>query len=338
MACLTDLINDTVNYLRVTGVLDGKPVFEKTVIQTVPTDPRALWEEYYGQQRFWRDATVNFHTTEFERIDKTLRRTSCDIVQTQALAEIPDSPNTVIIEVGSGYGIKGAGYVAAYKPNAQVVLISKKEQEDFPPYYLFIKHPNRKHELTFHSGKELLAEPDIEKRVNALYKANGIHNVRFYSYEFTDADIGELPRFLTGLEGKDIYLFGHKAPRVLPFSIAMLIHKFKAHKMVVSPTSQERVPAGAMSWHIVQKQLGLHDAELGGYINSAYDPVQDHLNPKYRYDNKGLNPGQQRIGVMIKLGIALALAREVDGIVLRNTELNPNGYNQIDHYVEAVQK
>ena len=48
-----------------------------------------------------------------------------------------------------------------------------------------------------------------------------------------------------------------------------------------------------------------------------------HFKIVYKYDYK--NPAQQRIAVTIKLGIALALAKEVNGYVLNdnNPEYSP---------------
>ncbi len=329
-------ISKVINYLREIGAFQGSPVHEKTVTSMKPVIfPQAEWDEYYMTYPYWDDVTREFHKNEFDSIDSKLRRTSYDDVQEQATRDIPDSNNTVIIELGSAYGNKGAGYLAQFKPNARVILISKGWKEDNPPRFLFIEPPKPMHRLVFKQGQDLLNEPDLEKRTNALYKLNGINNVTFYEHELTLDEASEnLPFFLRDLKGKEIYLFGHHLPGVLPFLMGKLYDTLNARYMCVSPTAQEKVEPDQFSWEIIQKNLGLNDEELEGLITSTFDPkakaVKGSFSDKYDYEN----PAQKRIGLMIKLGVALALAKEINGAVLRN-EINPFGYNKIDYYVEA---
>lgn len=337
---LEQLIQDTRHYLKEIGVLDGKPVFEKTKPEFVCVDPRGEWEEYWELPPYWQWREREFHRSAFETIDSRLPRTSRDEVQEEALREIPDTKNTVIIELGSEYGERGAGYLAAYKPNTTVILISKPEKiiisPKYPPKYLFMES-KLKHRLTFTRGIELLSEPNIELRINQLYWVNGIRNVRYYSHELMLDEMSEskLPAFIREVRGKNIYLFGHRANRTLPFLIGLLYNEINARQMCISLTGQEKVPAQAFTWAIIQKNLGLSDEEIKGYIESTFDPTGSSGQRKYDYDNRGKNEEQRRIGVMIKLGIALALAKEVNGVVLRNTTLDWDGYNQADHYVQA---
>lgn len=330
------LIARVKHYLRETDVLVGDPVFARTTTELKCVDPRGEWDEYYMQPPFWQDVPVEFHQSKFDSIDSQLSRLDFDSLQERALREIPDSGNTVIIDLGSEYGDRGSGYLAAHKPNAQVILVSKPWEEAVLRNYLFVPHKRLRHVLRFTKGQEILREPDLVKRVNSLYKTNGIHNVMFYLHELTIDDTSNLPHFFQGLEGKDIYFFSHYSPRVLPFLMGKLYNKLNAKYMCVSLTAQEKVKPDMFSWKIVQKNLGLTDEELRGYIESAHDPEATErkcsLSDKYDYKDKA----QERIGVMIKLGIALALAKEVDGKVFRDG--NPEyryGYNRIDHYVEA---
>ncbi len=330
------LIGMVVNYLRQTNVLEGKPLFKNITSEMMCVDQRGYWDEYYMTYPYWQPVPSDFNERGFNSIDSKLMRLDFDQLQERALNNIPDSKNTVIVELGSGYGTRGTGYLAVHKPNAKVILVCKPWKEDRPPKYLFMEHKKLKHALTFTKGEELLHGQDLERKVNALYKANDINNVSFYSHELTLGDTARLPHFLQGLEGKNIYFFGQQSPTILPFLMGILYNKLNAKYMCVSLTAQEKVKPDQFSWQIVQKNLGLTDKEIRGYIKSAHDPkateIEGSLSDKYDYKD----PAQERIGVMIKLGIALALAKEVNGKVYRDG--NPEyryGYNKIDHYVEA---
>jgi len=96
---------------------------------------------------------------------------------------------------------------------------------------------------------------------------------------------------------------------------------------------QEKTKPDEFTWEIIQRNLSLSDEELQGFIKSTHDPIKTENNLSNKYDYK--NPAQKRIGVMIKMAIALALAKEVGGVVYRGTNLGRGNYNQIDHYVEA---
>ncbi len=325
-------VRKVVNYLRINKVLEGEPVYESTIEDFVPVIiPKAYWDEYYLQEPYWGNKQVEFHESAFKKINQELKETNLDRVQEKALKEIPNEENTVIVELGSGSGRNGAGYLASRKPKAKVILVCKPWVEESPPTYLFETYPGVKHTLTFTRGRELLEEPNIETLLNNLYKANGINNVTFYGREVDET----LPDFLKGYNGKDVYLFGHKSPKRLPFIIGRYYQEMDAKYMCVSLTAQEKTRPDEFIWKIIQKNLGLSDEELQGFIKSAHDPkaaaVKDSLSEKYDYKI----PAQQRIGVMIKMGIALALAKEVNGNVLRGVIRGARNYNRIDHYVEA---
>ena len=330
MQNIDSLIERVVKYLRINKVLEGSPVFESNITEFGPViTPQAYWDEYYMTVPYWGDREIEFHKAGFESIDSELKIISYDDVQEKALKEIPDSKKTPIVELGSGSGRNGAGYLAAKKPKAEVILVCKPWEEEQPPTYLFNRFSRLKHTLTFTRGREILEEQDLEKMINGLYQANDINNVTFYAHEVN----GSLPHFLQGHAGKDVYLFGHKAPRTLPFIIGRIYQEMDAKYMCISLTAQEKAKLDDFSWKIIQKNLGLTDEELQGFIKSAYDPIKTPNNLSNRYDYK--IPSQQRIGVMIKMGIALALAKEVNGTISRGSNLGPNNYNQIDHYVEA---
>jgi hypothetical protein len=335
---MIELIPRVVNYLREINALEGKPVFEKTATRLVCVDPRGQWDEYYMTHPFWQPRTTEFHKAEFESIDSMLDRIGLENAQERALEEIPDSESTVIIELGSGHGTLGAGYLASQKPNSRVMLISKPwEEEGIADWLFYDSGKGMKYRLIFKKGKELLHEKDLQKRINGLYKANGINNVRFYEHELTIEEInGTLPNFLRDFNGKDIYILGYKSPGRLPFLMGLLYNKLNAKQMRVSLTSIEKIRPEHFPWEIIQKNLELTDDELQGYIDSTHDPIatesKDTISIKYDY----ANPAQTRVAVMLKLGIALALAKEVNGKVLRdNCKFTYTSYNQQDHYVEA---
>ena len=324
---MNDLIGGVVEYLRRYKVLGGNPIFRDVKTNYECVDPRGEWDGYYMQPPFWKNVEVDVHEGSFNEISSQLRKTNLEKVQEKALIEIPDSRNAVIIEFGSSYGTFGAVYLAARKPKANVILISRKWEETKPPESLF--HTYERHAQTF-TRTSSLWEPNLERRVNGLYRENGIGNVTFYEHEIKIEDMSRPPHFLQNLDGKKIYLFSHKSPKTLPFLVGKLYSLLNARYMCVSLSAQERVAPEEFSWKIVQKNLGLTEKELKGYIKSALDPREAELCDKYDYND----PGQMRIGVMVKLGIALALAKEVKGNVLSGT--NPeNRYNKADHYVEA---
>jgi hypothetical protein len=340
----TQLTQILMKYLRENKVFEGQPITKRTETEMVPVMfPQAGWDEYCMVEPYWQYKPVvkpENAVEAFEAVKAGLRQTSYDDVQERALKEIPDSDKTAIIELGSRYGIEGAGFLAKHKPNARVILISAPVTEPSEPRYLFNLIPDLKHRLVFEEGINLIfTEPNIEKRTNALYKANGIENVEFHEHELTfdQASRQNLPDFLKGLEGKDIYLFGHQSPTNLPFIIGKLFNELGAKQMSISLTAPDKTRPEAVAWQIVKEQLGLTDQELQGYIASTFDPIAESpekTREKYEYTI----PGEERMGKMLKLGLALALAKQATGEVLWNSDCERyrvNGFNKIDYYVEA---
>ena len=330
-----------VNYLRRIGAFDGSPKRELTTTELVCVDPRGEWDEYYMQYPYWQYRPVDSHKSEFDAINGSLERTDLNRVQEQALREIPNSSSTTIIELGSEYGTKGAGALARYKPHARIILMDKGWEESFLPKYLFnpVLRDKFNHLEVFEKGMELLTEPNLEKKVNGLYKANGIHNLEFHQIELTPQNMASTLRNME-ISG-DVYLFSYKCPKQLSYTLARVYNHLNAKFMCASLTAQEKIKPFEEFWKSVQRNLRLTDQELRGYIESVYDSEAvrfDEKNPsgpfsfskKYDYSDSA----QRRIGIMLKLGMAMALTKEVNGEVLRNSQDNDN-YNQIDHYIIA---
>tara|TARA_Y100000034_G_scaffold131998_1_gene193950 strand:+ start:15 stop:548 length:534 start_codon:yes stop_codon:yes gene_type:complete len=170
-----------------------------------------------------------------------------------------------------------------------------------------------------------------KERVKKIYEVNGIDNVEFQEIELLPENITE---FFSNINLKgDIYLIGHKNPGRLGYTMALSYNCLNARAMWVSLTSQEKIRPSAFPWTIIQKNLDLTDSELNGYIESVFDEktVDSYdLSNKYDYSNSS----HKRVAIMLKLGMACALAKEVNGEVLKNLKENTN-YNQTDHYVIA---
>lgn len=326
-----------VNYLRRIGALEGKPRYEEQGIKEVCIDPRGHWDEYYGNPMFWKQVPFDFHKEEFENIDSNLPSLSRETIQQRALDQIPDSRDTVMIDLGSRYGERGAGYLAKFKPNVRTILIDKGWDEEKPKESLFIEPPRRlKYVLRFRERSDLLYEENLEKKVNGLYHSNGMKNVEFHQKRLDPKNIRNI---FSSIRGKEIYLFGHQAPITLPFTIGEIYNEFDAKAMWVSPSGLEKADASEFSWGIIQKNLGLTDNELAGLVESTYDhkaaAEKNSFSFKYNYKYKK----QERVGKMIKLAIAAALAIEVDGNIYNDTEANSieksKRHNKPSHYVTA---
>ncbi len=334
------LIANTVNYLRNIGVFSGSPEFEKSFTELVCVDPRGQWDEYNGVYPFWQPRPVEFHESRSREITSAIPGIGREDAQERMLEIVPDSKDAVLIELGSGYGINGAGYIASKKPNLEVRMVCKSWDGDKYAKWLFsdLEEHEMRHQLRFKRGQEHIFEPDLEKRTNLFYQENGIGNARFYHHEVQLQDVdGHVPDFLRGLEGKEIYLLGYLAPTKLPFLMGMMYKKTNAKSMLVSMSAQEKIRPDEFVWQIIQRNLDLTDDELDGYIKSVHDPAaateKGSLSYKYDYGN----PGQKRAGMMIKLGMALALAKEIDGEVLRtDCRFHTDNYNKEDYYVSAI--
>jgi hypothetical protein len=325
---LDDLTRQVVGFLRKNGVLAGEPVFENMGEELVCVDPRGQWDEYYMQHPWWQPMKFDRHRRDFENIESMLDRTSYEEVQQKALERIPDSSDTLILEIGSRYGVYGAGWLAAQKPNARVLLMSEKEKECFKPKYLFTHHRYRTPKLVFERGEHLLDEPDMEKRVRALYRENGIFNVVFQEKRLT---LGNVPGIASAFRPGDAYIFGHDSPKELGFLIGELNNAVRAKYMCVSMTSPEKLAADSWVWKEIGDSLGLNREDVAGYAKSAFDD-----GPYHRARLDYMDPAKKRIGVMIKLGMAIALAKKVGGRVLRNrVQQDSIGYNKCDFFVEA---
>lgn len=328
---LRGLDTEVVEYLRENGVLAGRPVFENRKKNIVCVDPRGQWEEYYMAYPFWQEREVDVHREDFERMENLLERTDFDDVQEKALREIPDSPDTAILEIGSEYGTAGAGWLAAHKPNAQVILVSDPREEPIKPTYLFRENRMKRNRLIFKDGISLLSEPDIVRRTNALYHANGIRNVTYHEHKLTMESTFSLPGFLRELQSRNVYIFGHNSPGELPFIIGEMYDRLHAKQMCISMTAPEKIAPDSWVWADIARQLRLGDDETKGYSRSSFGKGPDGM-PLIDY----LDAGQKRVGVMMKLGMALSLAKKSGGEVLRNrVQQDSIGYNKCDFYVEA---
>jgi hypothetical protein len=336
------LISNTVNYLRNIGVLSGSPVFEKSITDLICVDPRGQWDEYYRQYPYWQPGPVEYHESRFREINSKIASIGREAAQERMLEIVPDSRNTVLIELGSEYGVNGSGYIASKKPKIEVRMVCRSWDGSQQARWLFKEVADRgmRHQVRFKKGQELLKEVDLERRINGLYQENGIQNVRFYHHEVQLQDLdGHTPGFLSGIQGNDIYLLGYLAPARLPFLMGIMYNQKDAKSMLVSMSAQEKIRPDEFPWEMVKKNLGLTDEELQGYVASAHDPIaaaqKGSLSNKYDYRD----PGQRRVGMMIKLGMALALAEEVDGEVLKtDCRFHLNNYNKEDYYVAASRR
>jgi len=331
------------NYLREINVFSGSPVFERTKEEFICVDPKGEWDEYYMTYPYWQNRQVEFHESEFERIlqkfeklifDTSKQNPTSDSLMTRAIDRIPDSSDTLLIEFGSEYGTRGAGYIAAHKPKIKAILIDKGWDNKGNPKYLFepdAHHYN--HDLRFTQGIEFLSELDLERRINGIYNTNGIHNVTFKQMKISENNYAEFLRGQT--KGKKVYLIGVRAPVILPFIMANMYNEFNAEAMFLEPTALEKIEPDMFPWKIVQEELDLTNNETQGYIKSVFDPnvLENQCSPpKYDYED----PSQRRVGTSIKLGICLAIAKKVSGSVYMNVEEDiPRMYNQADHFVIA---
>ncbi|MBT3406855.1 hypothetical protein HN419_06895 [Candidatus Woesearchaeota archaeon] len=339
---LDELTAKVKRFLLNYGVLDGDPVFNEIKAQMTCVNSKGEWEEYYMQPPFWQLVDVDTHTQNFNATDSDLDRTDYEATMEDLINRVPDSEDTVIIDIGSHYGNIGGGYLAKEKPNSKVILVSKSEPDIIKvfPKYLFWVPPGTKPDrfrLLFDRGQEIVSnEADMETRVRKLYEANGINNIRFHEHalDLKDADRAKVPEFLKQYRGKRVYIFTHRIPRDIPFMVGNLYNAMHAQEAIISPTAQGRTEPSSFSWEVIQKNMGLSDEQLTGLMLSTLDPNGGETE-RYQYDNAGKYEGQKRVGVMIKLGMALALAKEIDGQVYRNTELKTLGWNQMDHYIKA---
>jgi len=331
------------NYLREIEVFSGKPIFKQTRTELVCVDPRGQWDEYYMTSPYWQNQPVDFHNSEFERIfqklsgiaiDNSKQETFSDTLMERAIKIIPDSSNVLLIELGSGYGTNGAGYIAKHKPNIKALLINKGWEESLPPKYLFMVDAHYyNHDLRFTKGREFLSESNLEKRINKIYQANGIDNVTFKKMQLTENNHQEFIK--DQAKGKEVYLIGIRAPLLLPFIMARMYNYLNAKAMFLAPTALEKIESTMFPWEIIQKNLGLNNRELQGYIKSVFDTnfTKNSLgDSKYDYND----PSQKRVGMAVKLGIALAIAKEVSGTVYKNIEkIHEARYNQADQIIMA---
>ncbi len=279
-----------VDYLRRTRVLSGRP------LKNIPEE-------------------------EFETINSSLPLLNLDDLIELAMAEIPDSRNTLVIELGSEFGTNGAGYLAEHKPHIQVMLINKRKWNGHKNRPHLFEQDRRfyEHDLRFSRGIDLLDEPDTKKMVEGIYCANGITNLTYHELEVTPENTNDF--FKEKIDGRDVFLIGIQAPAELPFTIAQMYNRFNIQGIYLAPTALEKIKPNRFPWRIIQKNLGLSDQELQGYVQSTFDPKAiandkkeiKNYPPKYNYEN----PMEYRIGQAIKLGIVAALAAEVSGKIYR---------------------
>jgi hypothetical protein len=338
-------IGPVLSYLRETGVLKGDPVFSLQRTELVPKIiPQAYWDEYLYVRPYWGEEKVDYHKNMFESLHDSLQGTTRVQARESTLARIPDSEQSVVIEMGSHYGINLGGTIAAFRPKAKVILIDKG-WEDRPEAcfdFMFEEFPAESREyfgnvLRFTKespqDRSFENEPNLERRVNKLYHSNDIHNIEFRQVELTPGNINSV---LGDVRGKNVYIVGQRVPGKLIFTTIKAYRELNAKHMNISLVAIEKISRDHPTWGVVQRNLGLSSGELEGFFKSCHDPEAlrrpDVPSKKYDYEK----PGQTRIGKMIKLAFAAALAREVNGRVLINSDTAfVRNYNQEDHYIEA---
>jgi len=338
-------IEKAVDCLRRSGAfVHSEPRQEMVPVIT----PKAYLDEYYHLEPYWQWQDVEGSTEvivthpDFICLEKLLSGTARMKMLEKLEGMIPDSSDSVIVEVGSGYGDKWGGLLAKSKPNAQIILLDNGTGPawDFSPDYLFNDiNPEFRRVIFSQSIWPMAQENDIGLRVNGLYRMAGIPNLKFHQYALSKEDIdgGKLPSFLTDLKGKDIYIMANRAPRELPFLVGQLCDSLDANYMYVSLTAQEGIPENSFIWEIVEKNLGLTSKELKSFKHYLLDPNSKCCSSD-KYDYK--DSSQRMNGRTLKLAMALALAKEVQGEVLRQYTGKEYvfSYNQIDHFVEAIRK
>jgi len=271
----------------------------------------------------------------YSTIDNALAPMNHKEMMDRARAMISNSNNSVIIDLGSEIGDNLGGLLGKEKPRAQVILINKPWKIDNKPDYLFTDYGRGMERVIFKHGRDKFDPNDMVETTNMLYRENGYHNVKLIGHEMKIEE--GVPTFLNSVRGRDIYIFGRRAPVNLPLISTILYNKLNAKYVFVSATALEKIPLDNPIWDIVGKNLPLKETELAMLKTAVNDPKvkagSREVSKKYDYEK----PEQKMAGIMLKLALVLSLAKEIRGTIYKdNDHYSHDNYDQFSHYFEGI--
>ena len=184
-----------------------------------------------GQINYYSSALSSGYSS----IHNVLESMNHEKMMDRARDMISNSEDSVIIELGSEIGGNLGGLLGKEKPRAQVILINKPWTIDNKPDYLFTDYGRGLKRVIFEHGRNKFDSQDMVKTTNMLYRENGYVNVRLIGHKM---EIEEgVPQFLDFARGKDVYIFGRRAPVNLPLIATILYNQLNARYVFVSATA-----------------------------------------------------------------------------------------------------
>tara|TARA_Y100000310_G_C20698749_1_gene827739 strand:+ start:5077 stop:6066 length:990 start_codon:yes stop_codon:yes gene_type:complete len=299
---------------------------------------------------------TNLHADEFREIEAKLDHKSLQQMLDTIKGSLPQ--NAVILDFSHSYGLLGS-YLTEGRSDVQVLTFPysiHNKCNRLPPMFIFREYrdhlektgtPNPQLEflkpfLLKKGARRAEEMVDNEDVVNEVLHLNGLDHITYNNWRlnFNASVNGSLPDYLENLRGKDVYIVGHQAPKEWSFLLGNLYLNLEAKKLLTSPVDLGRTQQDSFAWDDIGSGLKLFPMQRIGFRTSAFDSSQYEYPGKYPYQNiEDMDDHAiKRIGVTIKLAIALGLAAQLEGNVTRNTDLENRGWWGPDHYVTADRK
>jgi hypothetical protein len=259
------------------------------------------------------------------------------------LKEIPDSPEYVLIDVGSSLGRRITRPFSTKRPNTRVIMIDCLTREDLEDESNYTSY-----ETNEISGKELITRvrltDNIEESANRLLKANGYDNIIYVNHKLT---LGSLTR-LVGLihdkiDGKKIYLTGNKNPRGLGDLTCRFGVLADAYKICLNNSALEKMSVSDEKFEMVQDYLskkGFKRDEIQKYLSLIAWYEKDSQQDRYDYSKDT----ERIFAKTLKLAYALAQKEflERNGYSVEITDcihrFGNGSFNLPDHNIIATRK
>ncbi|MDP7323883.1 MAG: hypothetical protein QF632_03945, partial [Candidatus Woesearchaeota archaeon] len=212
------------------------------------------------------------------------------------------------------------------------------------PEFLFKEPVNIKRRV-LRDGVGFLTEnwADMEKYevITRLYNQNGLRNISYHTMRIDPAELkkGILPHFLEEVGNRPTYIISFDAEKQWPFVLARLYKTMQSKGLDVSMADQGRTDPINFSWDVVDCYLELTGTDRTNFFKCAQD--DSSVNHPGEWDlPEGSEHGRDihgfpRIGRAIKLGMADALAKYVQGGVMKNTNPNQRKWADPTYFVRA---
>ncbi len=265
-----------------------------------------------------------------------MKEISLEEFERMPLYDIPNNPDSALIDIGSSLGAGATRNFARRNPHVRVIMIDKMFKSSLETQ-MNIDRDQYKDEFVVDYAD---MTSDIEKLVNDIYRKNGFENVSYINHELTFDSLGlERVRLL---DAKNVYVTGFNSPKGFGSLVLTFAEMMNARKIYLSQTKLEQTPLESENYHLIDDFF--EDANISvktaKRIKELFYDDGIFGKPKYEFNNED----ERMFGAALKLLFAVSQKHFLEKhgysveIFENENSLRNLSYASPLHYIVATRK